>query len=197
MDACRVPYAGLAHEIRFFRVDSLGFCHFVAPFCVFLRDLTHKPLSLTNPYLNLTIQKHLEKKTPYQEAPMKTYTLILFFVFSLPVSTFAQWYEPAPCYACVPQSGSQSNPYTDQTQHGWAPNFGLGYNETSSSRPNSIQGQWQNEAEDRYYGWEDQPSANPSYTPPPIDDYSYGMPRYNKRLDSCGPYYNQRGVPGC
>lgn len=126
---------------------------------------------------------------------MKTYTLILLFVFFLPISTFAQWYEPAPCYACVPQSGSQSNPYTDQAQRGWAPNYGLGYDNGTSFGGGAPQGEWQSQSGDSS-DWL-APSQNyQAVTPQQPNGYSYGVPGTGKPL-ACGPYYNQRARPGC
>lgn len=191
MDACRVPYAGVAKETRVFRVDSLVFWDFVATLYVFLRDLTHKPLRLTNPYLDLTVQKHLEKKTPHQEDIMKTIALSLLILFMAVVAHAQNWYEPVPCYACDVDTS-----YNRQNNQGYTPNYGLGPNNGSSFGGGAPQGEWGSgysssspQAQSEWY--QPQPQQQPQ------SNFSYGVPGTGKPLAPCGPYYAPRAAENC
>lgn len=135
---------------------------------------------------------------------MKTVALSLLILFMAVVAHAQNWYEPVPCYACdVDTSYSRQNDWDkhmEEVQSGFASNYGLGPNNGTSFGGSAPHGEWQHEYSPSYdpnYSWEG-PRQNyqPMIQEQP-DNYSYGIPGYDKRLDSCGPYYNKRARAGC
>ena len=183
MDACRVTYAGVAKETRVFRVDSLVFWDFVATLYVFLRDLTHKPLRLTNPYLDLTVQKHLEKKIPHQEDIMKTIALSLLILFMAVTANAKSWDE-----------------HMEDVQTGYASNYGLGPNNGTSYGGGAPQGEWRSQGYGQDSGWDyegmarqQQRGAERSFW----QSQRYDPLRNMKPIAPCGPYYAPRAAKNC
>ena len=174
-----MPYAGVAKENHVSRVDSLAFCDFVAPLYVFLRDLTHKPLRLTNPYLDLTVQKHLEKKTPHQEDIMKALAISILILLMAVTANAKSWDE-----------------HMEDVQTGYASNYGLGSSsnvipkapEWNVPEPSS-QG-WNYEGMDRQMHREAERSFWQSQG-------SYGVPSNDRPIAPCGPYYAPRAAKNC